>query len=620
MKIYIYLLFVLAVLLQCSKTEVTPETVTPTITTFSPTEGTSGTSITINGTNFTGTSSVSFGDTPAASFIVTSATSINAIVGNGASGNVKVTTGKGSASLPGFSFKNLEPSIASFSPTEGTTGTSITIKGKNFTGSSAVSFGDSPAASFIVTSDSILTAIVGNGASGNVKVTTAKGSVSLPGFSFKNPVPTIASFTPTSATTTNLVTITGTNFIGTTSVSFGEAAAASFTVVSATTINAVVGAGASGDIKITNPGGSASIKGFTYINTYVPCKLADFTNNANGVNLGFPRRSHWVKSVGTVKVTTLFVDFSDAPATRTPEDVFKQYISPSSENFLGTISYGKQIINFDTQFQWLRMSKRSTEYGWSALTGDLHRAYNREAALLADPKVDFSTTDVLLVVTNPDAAAISNGPASPSIPGRGIMLDGKEILNFTNSGKDLVGWNGLWFPHEFGHLMGLADLYSYSDPTRGHKFVGEFSMMGLIAGKAPEYFGWERWLLGWLNDNQVICSNGLAKGIVTLTPIERKDGIKLLIIPIDANSTLVVESRRNIGYDSRIPKSGPLVYLVNTKIASGSGTISVLPINESDQSKLQLPLSLNQSLSYNNIVITFLASDGNGDTIQYEKK
>ena len=204
--------------------------------------------------------------------------------------------------------------------------------------------------------------------------------------------------------------------------------------------------------------------------------MADFTNNANGVNLGFPRRSHWVKSVGTIKVTTLFVDFSDAPATRTPEDVFKQYISPSSENFLGTISYGKQIINFDTQFQWLRMSKRSTEYGWSALTGDLHRAYNREAALLADPKVDFSTTDVLLVVTNPDAAAISNGPASPSIPGRGIILDGKEILNFTNSGKDLVGWNGLWFPHEFGHLL---NYYAKStDPklmptTAGHALKNE---------------------------------------------------------------------------------------------------------------------------------------------------
>ncbi len=93
----IYLIFVITVLLQCSKTEVKPEIPIPTITTFSPTEGTTGTLVTINGANFTGTTAVSFGDTPAASFIVAGASTITAIVGNGASGNVKVTTAKGSA-------------------------------------------------------------------------------------------------------------------------------------------------------------------------------------------------------------------------------------------------------------------------------------------------------------------------------------------------------------------------------------------------------------------------------------------------------------------------------------------------------------------------------------------
>ena len=76
-----------AVLLQCSKTEeppVTPATTIPTITSFSPMEGSTGTSITIIGTNFAGTSSVSFGDTLAASFVLTNATTVTAIVGNGA--------------------------------------------------------------------------------------------------------------------------------------------------------------------------------------------------------------------------------------------------------------------------------------------------------------------------------------------------------------------------------------------------------------------------------------------------------------------------------------------------------------------------------------------------------
>jgi len=127
-------------------------------------------------------------------------------------------------------------------------------------------------------------------------------------------------------------------------------------------------------------------------------------------------------------------------------------------------------------------------------------------------------------------------------------------------------------------------------------------------------------LLGWINDNQVICSNSLASGTIMLTPVEKKDGIKLLVIPINGNSAIVVESRRNLGYDIKIPKSGPLVYLIDTKVATGAGPIKVLPIDDTDTKKLQLPLSIGQILTYNNISIKFISTDTNGDIIQYEKK
>ena len=53
---------------------------------------------------------------------------------------------------------------------------------------------------------------------------------------------------------------------------------------------------------------------------------------------------------------------------------------------------------------------------------------------------------------------------------------------------------------------------------------------------------------------------------------------------------------------------------------SGSGTIKVLPIDDTDLKKLQVPLSIGQTLTYNNITVKFIATDANGDTIQYEKK
>lgn len=77
-------------------------------------------------------------------------------------------------------------SISSFNPTKANTGTTISIKGTSFTGASAVSFGGTAASSFKVVNDSTITAIVGNGASGNVVVVSPNGTASLKGFTFSN--------------------------------------------------------------------------------------------------------------------------------------------------------------------------------------------------------------------------------------------------------------------------------------------------------------------------------------------------------------------------------------------------------------------------------------------------
>jgi hypothetical protein len=76
----------------------------PSITSFAPTNGNSGTTVTITGTNFTGATAVYFGNTAATSFTVNSATSITAVVGAGASGNVSVATSSGTTVLGGFTY------------------------------------------------------------------------------------------------------------------------------------------------------------------------------------------------------------------------------------------------------------------------------------------------------------------------------------------------------------------------------------------------------------------------------------------------------------------------------------------------------------------------------------
>jgi surface protein len=235
----------------------------PIVTNFTPGSGSIGTTITITGTNFTGANTVTFGGTAATSFTVVSPTSITAIVGNGASGSVEVTTPAGTASLAGFTFVPAT-TITDFNPKIAGSGSTITIDGINFTGATVVSFGGTAASSFTVVSPTSITAIVGAGASGSVAVTTPAGAASLAGFTFV-PSPTITDFNPKVGGSGSIITIDGTNFTGATVVSFGGITATSFTVVSPTSITAVVGAGASGSIAVTTPAGAASLAGFTFV-------------------------------------------------------------------------------------------------------------------------------------------------------------------------------------------------------------------------------------------------------------------------------------------------------------------------------------------------------------------
>jgi hypothetical protein len=235
---------------------------TPTITSFTPTTGSAQNVITITGTNFHEVSSVKVGGVEVDSFVVNSATSVTARVSTGATGNVSLVTPGGTATSSGtFTFYS-PATITSFTPTQGVTGTTVTITGTNFTGASQVKFGTISASSFTVTSPTTIQATVAAGETGNVEVTTPAGSVTSSGTYTYYPLLT---FAPTSATYDQKLVINGSGFTSASIVKINNVTQPNIEVVSATkiivTLNEVA---ASGIIEVNTSGAiSQSATSFT---------------------------------------------------------------------------------------------------------------------------------------------------------------------------------------------------------------------------------------------------------------------------------------------------------------------------------------------------------------------
>ncbi|HCK85078.1 MAG TPA: hypothetical protein DHW63_11355, partial [Hyphomonadaceae bacterium] len=255
----------------------------PSVTSASPTSGPTagGTSITIDGANFTGATAVTIGGVAASTFSVLSDTTLSATTPAHAPGivDITVTTPAGSGVGSGvFTYvAPPAPTITAIDPTRGsiTGGTPVTITGANFTGATAVTIGGTAATAFAVVNDTTITATTPAHAAGaaDVAVTTLNGSGSGAGlFTYvaPPPAPTVAAINPASGTEAGgtSVTITGANFTGATVVTIGGIAAAAVAVVNDTTVTATTPAHAAGvaDVVVTTPNGSGTGPGlFTYI-------------------------------------------------------------------------------------------------------------------------------------------------------------------------------------------------------------------------------------------------------------------------------------------------------------------------------------------------------------------
>jgi M6 family metalloprotease-like protein len=278
-----------------------------------------------------------------------------------------------------------------------------------------------------------------------------------------------------------------------------------------------------------------------------------------------------------LRVAVLFVDYPNLPGTESPAALMASVVTPGLA-LLRASSYGRLDVTAVSVPTWFRLPKTDAEYTWSTFAG--HRAFLLDVLAASDAAVDYSTFDALLVFS-PNG---SNKVISPTFNGgstANVVADGRNFGNAITFGNDSRRFGPSIMAHEFGHMLGLVDLYAFSPttapPFAGNQFqlVGAWSFMSNVF-VAGELLTWEKRKLGWIDEAQVDCLESTGGVEAVLTPNHVPGGRKLVAVPLSPSRVLVAEVRSTAGgLDANLCSGGVLVYTVDAAVTTGNGPVRV---------------------------------------------
>lgn len=146
-----------------------------------------------------------------------------------------------------------------------------------------------------------------------------------------------------------------------------------------------------------------------------------------------------------------------------------------------------------------------------------------------------------------------------AIPGGEPVGDGLKVANYTMQPE--TGKIGV-FAHEYGHVLGLPDLYDVSYTITG---AGEWELMASGSwnnnGETPAGLSaWSKHYLGWLNYTE---PNEDLKDLVLQNTVDYPEALRLWTNGQGSNTYYLVENRQKKGYDSFLPGEGLLVWWID---------------------------------------------------------
>ena len=281
------------------------------------------------------------------------------------------------------------------------------------------------------------------------------------------------------------------------------------------------------------------------------------------------------------RVIVLYVDFPDKPAQIPTMDIYNRFFANSGNtfrNFYAENSYGKYIPDGEVHGPYL--APQPITYYVNGQNG--LGTYPNNAQKLVEDVIDIAITDPAInwgLFDNSQDGIIdylmivhAGGEAAYTGSLNDIWAHAWEINRMMRNGFGFQYYamvsEFMSMPqdtqrtgidsHEFGHVLGLPDLYDYSGNSYG---AGMFSLMAqgswANSGITPVHLdAWCKNSLGFANP--VVNQSGMQ----LVTEAEIND-VNYQYTTQNPNEYFLIENRQNMLFDSYLPAKGILVWKVN---------------------------------------------------------
>ena len=143
------------------------------------------------------------------------------------------------------------------------------------------------------------------------------------------------------------------------------------------------------------------------------------------------------------------------------------------------------------------------------------------------------------------------------------------------------------YAHEFGHILGLPDLYDRDDTNGDSEGIGEWCLMasgnwlGWYGDTPAHMSAWCKIQMGWI---EPIVSNAQETNVAIAQLATSPTAIKVWEDDYRSSRYFLIENRQQYGFDSNLNGAGLMIYHVNENRTAGFNSFG--PNNDNENNKL----------------------------------